>query len=56
MVENGFEISVKSQYGLEQLEENIYQFFVGQQNINQDSVMLSERRHYNSLIKCSEYI
>ena len=49
-------ISVKTEDGLDILKNTIYDFFLGQEHVGNDSVLISEKRHFDSLIKCSQYI
>ncbi len=49
-------ISSKSQCDIKSLEDKIYSLFVDRDYINTDSVMLTEKRHYDTLIKASRYI
>ncbi len=50
------EISVKTSDGLDRLKTALHDFFIPLQQLDTDSILLSERRHYDSLIGASEYL
>ncbi len=56
VVGNSIFISVKSDDGLDRLKDLVYRHFLGNDHISEDSVLLSERRHFDALIKSIKYI
>jgi tRNA modification GTPase len=56
VVDNPVFISVKTEQGLDRLKDLISAYFLDSDSIADNSVLLTERRHFDALIDCIKYI